>query len=117
MRIILVLLSTLFLPIFFYGQNIRLKNDTLGYQFQKYYVGKEIRLGRGSSKDHDFSYVYWGMLAEPANPIDHQWANTIVVVENIYSLNDKYFLRCSAKGVVAKFHIDVMKAVAAGEVR
>ena len=112
-----ILICLLLISINGFGQNVEFKNDTLSYRFHKYYVGKELQLGHGSSKSQLFAFIFWGQLSEPANPIDSKWAGTIVEVEEIYSRYNIYYLRCNAKGVVSKFHINIKDAVDNNELK
>ncbi|MFL5788016.1 MAG: hypothetical protein ACJ748_08185, partial [Flavisolibacter sp.] len=58
------------------SQKILFKNDTLVYQHHKFFIGKDVRIAEGSASEHNFSYIFWGMYDEPANPIGVKWTNT-----------------------------------------
>jgi hypothetical protein len=84
--------------------------------FHKFYVGKELRLGYGSSSDHDFAYVYWGYDV-PANGVNAKWANCIINIEEIYTWQNRIFLKCSTKNLANKFNIDIRHAIEFNEIR
>ena len=52
-----ILICLLLISLNGFGQNVEFKNDTLSYRFHKYYVGKELQLGHGSSKNQLFSFI------------------------------------------------------------
>jgi hypothetical protein len=106
-----------FMPLFATAQRIETKGDTVIYNHQKYFIGKEIQFDYGSTSNKNFGYIFWGMQDDPANPIDAKWANTIVEVEKIYSISDKVYLKCRTKSVRNNFHIDVQEAVDHHEIK
>ncbi|HEU0065455.1 MAG TPA: hypothetical protein VFQ58_10500 [Flavisolibacter sp.] len=110
-------LLVFFLPLYVSAQKIETKGDTVIYNHQKYFIGKEIQFGYGSASNKDFDYIFWGMHDDPSNPIDGKWANTIVEVEKIYSILDKVYLKCRTSSVRNNFHIDVREAVDHHEIK
>ena len=115
MKIILPLL--LIIPLFSMCQDANKNADTIVYEHHKYFVGKDVQLDYGSNNEKNFSYVFWGLYDEPANPVDSKWANTILQIEKIYSLANRIYLKCHTKTVRNNFHIDLKDAIDHHEIK
>lgn len=114
MKILIVLLFLL--PAVASAQE--LKGDTLVYNGQQYYRGKELQLSYGRNLDSTFIFAFrntiWNL---PGQELDRRWTNRKLVVNRIIKKQNKYFLKCAVPETGGWVMVDIVGARSNEEVQ
>lgn len=89
----------------------KIENDTLYYAGQKYWEGKEIRMGYGSAQNKDFAFINFssGLSASPAGA---GWSKSVIKIDKIYKQQGKCYIRGKIKGLAMnKAIVDIEGAI------
>ncbi len=89
----------------------KIENDTLYYAGQKYWEGKEIRMGYGSAQNKDFAFINFssGLSASPAGA---GWSKSVIKIDKLYKQQGKCYIRGKIKGLAMnKAIVDIEGAI------
>lgn len=84
-----------------------LKQDTIYYQGEKFYVGKTVRIGYGSNNNKSFAFIAQGVGAIGFNPMLASYSKYDAIIDKVYVMRKKAYFRAKMDGAGAANNIVV----------